>query len=142
MNPRSNGSHAHHTPSNAAIIAEAVAKQYHIGLREQRRDTLLQSAVAVVTAPLANLRRLRRLGQAVDDEAPDVLWALRDASFRVAPGAGVGLLGRHRAGHSTPQKTPLRHPPPHRARIVPNRPRQPPPERGPPCCVLGRVSAA
>jgi len=116
MNHSPNGQHA----PVEAIVAENLAKQYHIGLREQRRDTLLQSALATLAAPVTNLRRLRRLGEVSDDEAADVLWALRDVSFRVAAGEVVGLIGRNGAGKSTLLKILSRITPPTRGRVVLN----------------------
>ena len=88
---------------NLAIKAEGLSKRYRLGSKNESHDTLMGSLSAWVKAPLENFRRLRGLSEFGDGdrEADDVIWALRDASFEVAPGEVVGLIGRNGAGKST-----------------------------------------
>lgn len=97
MSERQNG----HYPSEASIIAENLGKQYRIGLKEGRHDTLMQSAIAFLGSPLANLRNLRNLSRFEEEDAEDIIWALRDVSFTINRGEVVGVIGRNGAGKST-----------------------------------------
>ena len=72
-----------------AIIVEGVGKQYHIGLREDRHDTLLKSAGAWLAAPMKNFRQLRRLSARDDEEAEDEDGTEADG---VAVGTSVTLV--------------------------------------------------
>ena len=81
--------------SDLAIHAVGVGKQYRLGKRERYR-TLRDSLAGAFKAPL---ELFRRRGQPRAER--EVLWALEDVSFRVAPGEVVGLIGRNGAGKST-----------------------------------------
>lgn len=77
------------------IRVENLGKQYQLGTREAGYDTLRDSITRAVRAPLERLRR--RNGK----RSSDVIWALKDVSFEVAPGEVVGVIGRNGAGKST-----------------------------------------
>lgn len=88
--------------SRAAITVENLSKAYHIGLRENRADTLVGALQGLARAPLKNFRRLARMNTFRHcDESDDIFWALKDVSFEVAEGEVVGIIGRNGAGKST-----------------------------------------
>ncbi|MBA3514345.1 MAG: ABC transporter ATP-binding protein [Pyrinomonadaceae bacterium] len=76
------------------IQAEDLSKQYQIGAREEGYSTLRENIVGAVKAPLKRLRRGER-------SADELIWALKEVSFKVEPGEVVGIIGRNGAGKST-----------------------------------------
>ncbi|NLE45725.1 MAG: ATP-binding cassette domain-containing protein [Chloroflexi bacterium] len=78
--------------SDIAIRVDGLSKQYRIGRRQERHDTLRD---AIVAGAKSFGRRDR------DGSTDDTLWALKDVSFEVKRGEVVGVIGRNGAGKST-----------------------------------------
>lgn len=71
-----------------AIAVEKLSKKFILGALQ--RDTMLRERlISLLRAPFRSRT------------APNVLWALRDVSFRVEAGEVVGIIGRNGAGKST-----------------------------------------
>src|SRR2546423_14903114 len=77
------------------IKVEDVSKLYQIGDREVGYDTLRESIVTAMKAPLQRLRNGAR------KRNRETVWALKNVSFEIAPGEVVGVIGRNGAGKST-----------------------------------------
>ena len=76
------------------IKVEHLGKQYRIASRPASYATLRETIADAVRSPA----RLFARPAPTNDE---MLWALRDVSFEVAPGEIVGVIGRNGAGKST-----------------------------------------
>ena len=83
---------------DTAIRAEELGKLYHLGHAQGRHNTLRDALASGLQAPL---RRVRRNGNASAKTPDATIWALRDLSFEIKPGAAVGIIGRNGAGKST-----------------------------------------
>jgi lipopolysaccharide transport system ATP-binding protein len=88
--------------SRPIITAEGLSKAYLIGLKRDKMATLSAAAWSMLKSPVENFRRLRRLNTyAVEDDAEDVYWAVKDVSFEIREGEVCGIIGRNGAGKST-----------------------------------------
>jgi lipopolysaccharide transport system ATP-binding protein len=87
---------------NKAINVENISKRYRIGLKEKVHDTFGGAIASWIKAPLSNYKRLRKLSKFEQNEnADDIIWALRDVTFDVEEGEVLGIIGRNGAGKST-----------------------------------------
>jgi lipopolysaccharide transport system ATP-binding protein len=96
---------------NAIVRVEDLSKQYSIGARATNYDTLRDSIVQTMRAPL---NRLRGRNGRRDSET---IWALKSVNFKIEPGEVVGIIGRNGAGKSTLLKLLSRITEPTRGRI-------------------------
>ncbi len=86
----------------AIITLEKLSKAYRIGLKEQIPDTMMSVLTGWVKSPLKNFLSLRRLNTfSHNGDAEDIIWAVKDVSFKIRKGDVVGIIGRNGAGKST-----------------------------------------
>jgi homopolymeric O-antigen transport system ATP-binding protein len=74
------------------IKVEDLSKLYYLGGSGAAYSTLRETVMDVARRPLRYLR---------GNSHAQILWALKDVSFEVAPGDVIGIIGRNGAGKST-----------------------------------------
>jgi len=83
--------------SEIAVNVEGLSKQYRIGERNSY-PMFREALIKAVSAPFKKLR-FKLAGKQVSKT--DLIWALKDVSFKVDKGEIVGIIGRNGAGKST-----------------------------------------
>jgi lipopolysaccharide transport system ATP-binding protein len=98
--------------TDSVIQVENLSKCYRIGAREEANKTFREAVVDAFRAPMRNFIRLRELTK-FEAKRPDgtdgsttihnkdIIWALKDVSFKVKEGEVLGIIGRNGAGKST-----------------------------------------
>ncbi|MBK8161652.1 MAG: ABC transporter ATP-binding protein [Gammaproteobacteria bacterium] len=94
-----------------AIRVDGLSKIYRIGVRDLEADNLVTAVSRFIRNPITNYKKYRSLYNFDDvlsgdkgnnqTDSSDILWALKDVSFKVEQGELVGIIGRNGAGKST-----------------------------------------
>jgi lipopolysaccharide transport system ATP-binding protein len=84
--------------AETVVQAEDLGKRYAVGSVRDRHDTLRDHVSAAVGR---GVRAVARPGRRKREDDARVIWALRHATFDVASGDVLGVIGRNGAGKST-----------------------------------------
>jgi len=95
-----------------AIEIKELSKLYRIGLKEKRHDSLGAAVISFLKSPVKNYQYYRSLYKfdniekngvknGTKNDHPDIIWALKDVSFKVKRGDVLGIIGGNGAGKST-----------------------------------------
>lgn len=87
--------------SSPVIKVNNLSKRYRIGVAEKGYKTLREAIMEGISAPVRNLAKLRSLTKFKNGYQEDVIWALKDISFKVDEGEVLGIIGKNGAGKST-----------------------------------------
>tara|TARA_B100000287_G_scaffold435311_1_gene502997 strand:+ start:3515 stop:4822 length:1308 start_codon:yes stop_codon:yes gene_type:complete len=94
----------HTSTDKIAINSLAVSKRYRIGVKEKSYDTFLGKILSYIKAPIENFKKLKSLSSFKENDnsnSSDIIWALKEISFKVMHGDVVGIIGSNGAGKST-----------------------------------------
>lgn len=89
--------------SDTVIKVEGLSKKYRIGSKEEGYKTFRETLVDAAKAPFKRIKSAFESVKTKTDliDETNIIWALKDVSFKVKQGQVVGIIGKNGAGKST-----------------------------------------